>query len=631
MTKFKPNKFSTGMARLLTGVAMLTSLLAPAIARAGIDGETGSSFTLNASEGYVSIADGGSIYSWGYSSSGTMQLPGTTLIVTEGIPVSVTLNNNLPAAAGNTSIVFPGQQVSPSGGVPGPLTHEAEPGGSVTYTFTPDEPGTYQYHSGTRPDLQVEMGLYGALIVVPDAASITTADCAVGQPAYAHPGTCFDREYLFLLSEIDIDVHQAAEQQAGGTGPIDLGPGPFHPEYWLLNGRAGPDTMAAAGTDVLPSQPYNSLPRMHPGERLLLRVVGGGRDLHPFHTHGNHARVLARDGNLLLSETDSSKLAGPLLFTIPSAPGSTVDAVFEWTGKDLGWDMYGHESLSIPVANAGFEDPVLPVGSTHILPTGVMPAGQPGGWRKNGASTGHIFHPSNPANVTEGVNNYQSFGTDVINQTLDAVLSEGTYTLRVAVGDQGSAAQTFGNYRVRFGVDSNGAAAGGFELLALDANTLTPDQGFEESIVSFTVPAGHPNLGDRLVIRLQAFNAAPNEWVLFDDVRLDYATHDCDTPGGYHSVVTDPNYLEWCDDHGKPIPVELPNLTSLAFGGFYSGSPYLGALGSLPPGEGGLNPNAGFAYMWHSHAERELVNNDVFPGGMMTMLIIEAPSTDINE
>ena len=51
----------------------------------------------------------------------------------------------------------------------------------------------------------------------------------------------------------------------------------------------------------------------------------------------------------------------------------------------------------------------------------------------------------------------------------------------------------------------------------------------------------------------------------------------------------------------------------------------LGALGSLPPGEGGMNPDAGFTYMWHSHTERELVNNDVFPGGLMTMLIIEAP------
>ncbi len=98
---------------------------------------------------------------------------------------------------------------------------------------------------------------------------------------------------------------------------------------------------------------------------------------------------------------------------------------------------------------------------------------------------------------------------------------------------------------------------------------------------------------------------------------------------GYHSVVGP--QLNGRRITAEPIPVTLPSLSSLAFGGFYSGSPYLGALGSLPPGEGGLNPNAGFTYMWHSHNERELVNNDVFPGGMMTMLIVEAPGVTIIE
>ena len=33
-------------------------------------------------------------------------------------------------------------------------------------------------------------------------------------------------------------------------------------------------------------------------------------------------------------------------------------------------------------------------------------------------------------------------------------------------------------------------------------------------------------------------------------------------------------------------------------------------------------------YMWHSHSEKEIVNDDIFPGGMMTMLMIMAPSTN---
>jgi FtsP/CotA-like multicopper oxidase with cupredoxin domain len=67
------------------------------------------------------------VYSWGYGCNGapsgfaprrlptrtaTMQVPGPTLIVTEGQTVTVTLTNNLPTAAGNTSILFPGFNVT---------------------------------------------------------------------------------------------------------------------------------------------------------------------------------------------------------------------------------------------------------------------------------------------------------------------------------------------------------------------------------------------------------------------------------------------------------------------------------------------------------------------------------------
>jgi hypothetical protein len=449
MTRFQSKLIGDGLARSITKLSALVAVLMSFSAHAAIDGVSGTAFGLTASEGYVSIADGGSVYSWGYSLDGQMQLPGPTLIVTAGETIEVTLTNSLPTAAGNVSIVFPGQDVTvlpTDQGVQGELTQEAPSGGTVTYSFTATNPGTYQYHSGTQPDLQVEMGLYGALIVRPAVDEVVLcgspqyADATNAGAAYANADTCFDREYLFLLSEIDIDIHQAAELQVGGPGPIVLPGGAYHSEYWLLNGRAGPDTMAAAGNGIQPSQPYNILPRMHPGEKLLIRLVSAGREMHPFHTHGNHSRVLARDGRMLTSGPNGTGgLAGPLLFTIPSVPGGTVDAIFEWTGKDLGWDMYGH-----------------------------------------------------------------------------------------APGD-------------------------------------------------------------------------PME----------------------------PN--EWAPDHGEPIPVDLPSLSSLAFGGFYSGSPFLGALGSLPPGEGGLNPNAGFTYMWHSHNERELVNNDVFPGGMMTMLIVEAPTVEIIE
>src|SRR2546427_2735491 len=143
-----------------------------------------------------------------------MQVPGPTLIVTQGQTVTVNLTNNLPTAAGNTSILFPGFNLpTGSSGVAGLLTREAAPGGTVTYTFTASTPGTRAYYSGTQGDLQVEMGLYGAIIVLPSTvpancsstlndqakAANSELDFRLAKAAYSHAATCYDREYLFQL------------------------------------------------------------------------------------------------------------------------------------------------------------------------------------------------------------------------------------------------------------------------------------------------------------------------------------------------------------------------------------------------------------------------------------------------
>src|SRR5580700_8606784 len=175
------------VSRLLSVAMMALALLSTATAYAAAPGITGmgatGTFNLTAQSAFISQPDGAAIYSWGYGCTtstatfapaaitthfcNTMQVPGPTLIVTEGQLVTVTLTNGLPTAAGNTSILFPGFTVTATGGVAGLLTNEAAPGGTVTYTFTATSPGTRSYYSGTQSDLQVEMGLYGAIIVLP--------------------------------------------------------------------------------------------------------------------------------------------------------------------------------------------------------------------------------------------------------------------------------------------------------------------------------------------------------------------------------------------------------------------------------------------------------------------------------
>ncbi len=92
-------------------------------------------FDLEASAAHITQPDGATVYSWGYGCSGqptgsapaalqlpatgcpTMQIPGPTLIVNQGETITITLTNNLPAAAGRTSILFPGFNVAYGDGV----------------------------------------------------------------------------------------------------------------------------------------------------------------------------------------------------------------------------------------------------------------------------------------------------------------------------------------------------------------------------------------------------------------------------------------------------------------------------------------------------------------------------------
>src|SRR5882762_7254727 len=138
----------TSMKRLLPLAAAAAALALTAAAHAAAPGITGPGFALIAQAAPISQPDGQAVYSWGYGCTTapassrfvpatsvtpfchTMQVPGPTLVVTEGQSVSVTLTNGLPASAGNTSILFPGFNVATSGGVAGLLTQEAAPGGT---------------------------------------------------------------------------------------------------------------------------------------------------------------------------------------------------------------------------------------------------------------------------------------------------------------------------------------------------------------------------------------------------------------------------------------------------------------------------------------------------------------------
>ena len=309
-----------------------------------IRGITGPDFRLYSYPFFLSLPDGTSLFMWGFGdlnggagatheigqskSYFLPQYPAPTLIVTEGQTVTIELTNY--GVSDPVSIVVAGHQVSATGGSTGLVTQAANVGETVTYSFTAGKPGTYVYHSldGQNPGLHQEMGLAGALIVRPQDGSRTVHGTGTG--------TDYDQEFLYLLTEVDPDIH--AEMERGHNAHFT-----YHKRYatiWFVNGRVFPDLFGGDYNALYPNQPYESLAQAHPGDKVLVRAVNVGQDSHPFHFHGENLRFVGRDGRMLSSDGLVADL-GRSDNTLNSAPKQTVDMIWTWTGKDLNWDIYG--------------------------------------------------------------------------------------------------------------------------------------------------------------------------------------------------------------------------------------------------------------------------------------------------
>jgi len=345
-----------GLSPLLACAAVVLALLWPSAAATtpdpvGMECSAGATVSLETATGHVYTPDGNSVFMWGYKlAGGSFQMPGPTICVTEGDMVTVTLTN--PAVGGvpePVSLIFPGQTgVTDDDATPGLFAGEADPGGAtVTYTFIAGEPGTYLYESGSDPGKQTQMGLYGALIVRPTMGA---------NFAYNDASTQFDpdREYLIVLNEIDPALHRAVELGQPYNFSV------FNDDYWQVNGRSFPDTISENFAPWLPSQPYGALVQVEPYNAAtnpypaLIRYANAGAVNHPFHPHGNHLRVVARDGRLLQGSGGQDTSFEDFTRTIGS--GQTYDLLFKWTTVDSWIDPGGD---AVPVTIPGLQNLVF--------------------------------------------------------------------------------------------------------------------------------------------------------------------------------------------------------------------------------------------------------------------------------
>ena len=218
-------------------------------------------FHLEAKSAKSEITPGIVTDAWTYNG----QVPGPELRVREGDLVRVVLTNHLPVP---TTIHWHGVELNyKMDGVPGITQEAVKPGGTFTYEFVAYPAGTRMYHSHQDTTSQLELGLYGALIIEPRNG-----------PKYDVDRTIILRERaLDFTPDVALGRRQLNGAEAGnGRG------GAVQYDLFLMDGKAG---------SAIPPV------RVRPNQRVLLRLINLGHLVHAIHLHGHTFTIVATDGN----------------------------------------------------------------------------------------------------------------------------------------------------------------------------------------------------------------------------------------------------------------------------------------------------------------------------------------------
>ena len=199
-------------------------------------------------------------------------IPGPAIRVNVGDKVRIVLQNKLEES---TAIHFHGLLVPNTvDGVAGVTQPLVKPGESFTYEFTVRNSGSHMYHSHMNGAVQIPAGLLGAFVVTgPNEPKV-------------------DRDELMILND----------------GPLG----------YTINGKGFPAT-----TPIVVKR----------GEKVRIRYMNEGLQIHPMHLHGVTQTVYAKDGN---------PLPQPFIAdTVLVAPGERYDVIVEATEPGA-WALHCH-------------------------------------------------------------------------------------------------------------------------------------------------------------------------------------------------------------------------------------------------------------------------------------------------
>lgn len=202
-------------------------------------------------------------------------------------------------------------------------------GRDLTYFYRPHDAGTYMYHCHFEDVEHVQMGMTGMVFVRPKQNKLAVAGNPVGTKYAYNDGdgsTRYDREFAFMVTELWSAAHyRDAHIQVNDWTDFD-------PSFWLLNGRAYPDTVAPNGDPMstaagrLQYQPISSVISCNTGERVLLRLSNLGYQNHAMSVDNIDLQIVAKDASLLKGRDNTANYI--TTNSVDIGPGESRDVIF---------------------------------------------------------------------------------------------------------------------------------------------------------------------------------------------------------------------------------------------------------------------------------------------------------------
>ena len=378
------------------------------------------SYTLYATDGYVTMGDGNVVYAFGFNDSGVLgqiQFPSPLIWANVGDSVEITMVNlgfkYRPDLEDPHTVHFHGIHSVPFlDGFP-ELSFGIPMGESFTYKFMAMHEGTHMYHCHVEAVEHVQMGMYGPLVIYGGAQ----------QKIY---GRNYTKEYIWLLSELDSRWHEAMEpgavepsipdymQTSPPIGYAEWSRINYRPDYWLVNGMTFPDTLRTpemplvtydpddpafvagiqSGIVVANGQPAHSGLQQQtmmdavPDEPILVRIINMGFQAHPLHLHGQHYELIGSDARPLPHMQVTGRKGGTAKFekfTILIGSGETYDTIVNFDTANLCMsqaDVPQPEVSPFPDQTGPLYDPTGPYyyaahchDDHHVTNQGVYPGG----------------------------------------------------------------------------------------------------------------------------------------------------------------------------------------------------------------------------------------------------------------